>query len=230
MPELAQTWEKRTGRPLEQMLGTTELLHVFLAHPRGEDPPHVGSIGRPVPGYEVIIREMESFDPVPPGTQGILTVRGPTGTKYWKSPDKQNEAVRDGWNVIADIVQADDQGFVYFVARDDDLIMSGGLRIAPTQVEDALLRHPAVLECACVAARDPKGVRSCVVKAYIVVQNDADPSDELARELQDFVKQTAAPYLYPRIVEFAATLPRTHSGKIRRSELREVVPAKGDDS
>ncbi len=213
-------WIGVTAQPLTQFLGTTEMLHIFIAPIPGCAPPR-GALGRPVPGYNVVLRDPESFQPVDRGQEGILTVTGPTGTKYWKRPDKQGEAVRDGWNVIPDVLREDRDGYLYFVARADDMIMSGGMRISPAQVESALSRHPSVVESACVAAPDPHGIRPSVIKAYVVLAEGIRGGDELARELQEFVKANAAPYLYPRLVEFVEALPRTASGKLLRRALQE---------
>lgn len=219
--ELARAWEQQTGKRLSQFLGTTELLHCFLGFRHGEDEVRTNGIGRPVPGYEVVVRDSESFAPLPPGQHGLLTVRGPTGTKYWHRPDKQREAVVEGWNVVPDIVWAGEDGVLHFVARADEVIKSAGIRISPTQAEDALLRHEAVDACVCVAAPDPQGIRPSVVKAYVVLAKGFEPTDTLVSDLQRFVKETAAPYLYPRVVQFLEHLPTTSSGKIKRLELRE---------
>jgi 2-aminobenzoate-CoA ligase len=224
---VADDWIGVTAQPLTQFLGTTEMLHIFIA-PMPDCPPPRGALGRPVPGYNVVLRDPQTFQPVDRGQEGILTVTGPTGTKYWKRPDKQGEAVRDGWNVIPDVLREENDGYLYFVARADDMIMSGGMRISPAQVESALSRHPSVVESACVAAPDPHGVRPSVIKAYVVLAEGIRGGDELARELQDFVKANAAPYLYPRLVEFVQALPRTASGKLMRRALQERARESGE--
>lgn len=219
--ELARAWMTRTGQPLSQFLGTTELLHCFLAFRHGEDEVQSNAIGRPVPGYEIVVRDKESFAALPAGEHGILSVRGPTGTKYWRQPGKQRDAVVNGWNIVPDVVWADPDGYLHFVARDDEVIKSAGMRISPTQAEDAVLAHEAVEECVCVGAPDPQGARPAVVKAYIVLAEGFEPSDALVVDIQNFVKRTAAPYLYPRVVQFLTDLPKTTSGKVKRLELRE---------
>lgn len=224
IPRVAEKWESLTGKPLRQFLGTTEMLHVFLAGRSAESVP-TGSIGRPVPGYNVVLRDPSTFRPVRRGETGVLTVIGPTGTKYWQRPDKQREAVRQGWNVVSDIMREDEHGYFYFVSRADEVIMSGGMRISPAQVEEALMRHGAVAECACAAAPDPKGVRPAIVKAYIVLKDGVRPSVELVAEIQQFMKDTAPPYIYPRAIDFIDKLPRTASGKLMRRGLGEQQAA-----
>jgi 2-aminobenzoate-CoA ligase len=215
---LSLTWQQQTGQVLTQFLGTTEMLGCFIGGKPGA-PAHHRAIGPPVQGYEVVVREPETFEPVRDGVHGVLTVRGPTSTKYWKRPEKQREAVRFGWNAVPDIVFTTD-GLVHFVARQDDVIKSAGFRISPGQVEEVLGRHPSVAECACIGAPDPQGVRPEVIKACIVLRDPYVPTDELKAQLQAFVRSCAAPYLYPRVVEFVESLPRTASGKLQRSALR----------
>lgn len=215
---LTASWTRQTGLVLTQFLGTTEMLGCFVgSSPDVGVPP--GAIGPPVSGYEVVVRDPQTLEPVAEGIHGVLSVRGPTSTKYWKRPDKQREAVRGGWNLVPDVVYLKD-GHIHFVGRQDDVIKSGGFRISPSQVEEVLERHPAVVECACVGAADPEGVRPEVIKACVVLQEPNAASEELKRKLQAFVKASAPPYLCPRIVEFVDSLPRTASGKLRRSVLR----------
>jgi 2-aminobenzoate-CoA ligase len=157
---------------------------------------------------------------VPDGTHGLFAIRGPTGTVYWNKPDHQADVVRGGWNIFQDVVWRDGAGGFHYIARHDDMIISAGHNISPVQVEDALMRHDAVLECACVPAPDPTGRRGSVVKAFVVISEDRAATDDLRIELQNFVKANAPPYMYPRIVSFEAALPKTINGKILRSELR----------
>jgi 2-aminobenzoate-CoA ligase len=207
------------GLPLVQFLGTTEMLHNIVSYPAGEAP-KPGSFGRAVPGYEVVVRDPDTFSEVPRGTPGMLTVRGPTGIKYWRKPEQQKEAVRHGWNLVKDIVRMDDEGYLYYISRSDDVIVSAGYNIAPAEVEGVLLRHPSVLKVACIGAPDPTGRRSTVVKACIVLRPGYDPSDGLVANLQSFFKANAQPSMYPRLVEFLPELPETLTGKVRRAELR----------
>jgi 2-aminobenzoate-CoA ligase len=213
------------GLPLVQFLGTTEMLHNIVSYVPGEVP-RQGSFGRAVPGYEVVVRDPVSFEEVPRGEAGLLTVRGATGTKYWRKPEQQREAVREGWCVVKDIVRMDPDGYLYYVSRSDEMIISSGYNIAPADVEGVLLRHPSVRQVACVGAPDPTGRRATVVKACIVLRAGHEPSDRLVTELQEFFKANASPHIYPRLIEFLPALPQTPTGKVRRSELaiRRVAP------
>jgi len=219
LPErIAHECADALGLPLVQFLGTTETLHNIVSY-RADEPLRSGSFGRAVPGYEVVVRNPTTFAALPTGTAGILTVRGPTGTKYWRKPEKQKAAVRQGWSIINDIVRMDKDGYFYYISRSDEMIVSAGYNIAPADVEGVLLRHPSVLKVACIGAPDPSGHRSTVVKACIVLRQGYAPSDRLATELQDFFKANAQPSMYPRQIEFLHELPETLTGKIRRAEL-----------
>ncbi len=165
-----------------------------------------------MPGYEARIVG-EDMQTLPPGAVGKLAVRGPTGCRYLDDP-RQASYVRDGWNLTGDAFSMDADGYFWFQARTDDMIISSGYNISGFEVEAALLEHPLVAECAVVAAPDPE--RGHVVKAYVVA---AEPVD--ARVLQDHVKALIAPYKYPRRIEFVAALPRTPTGKVQRNVLRE---------
>jgi 2-aminobenzoate-CoA ligase len=219
-PELTEQWQARTGHPLAQLLGTTEMFHVFLSPRRGIDEIRPTSMGRAVPGYQVVVRDADSFAEVERGEAGLLTVIGPTGTKYWRKPDEQRRAVRQGWNVCQDLVRMDEDGYLYHLARTDDLIVSAGYNISPVEVESVLLKHPGVVEVAVVGAPDPGGVRSSIVKAFVVARQTHRPGAALARELQQFFREHGTPYMYPREIEFLDQLPKTVTGKIRRSDLR----------
>jgi acetyl-CoA synthetase len=141
--------------------------------------------------------------------------------EYWKDEPAMERAFRHGFYFTGDRAFVDEDGYFWFVGRDDDVIKSSGYRIGPFEVESALIEHPAVVECAVVGAPDPQGVRGIVVKAYIVLAEGYEASDELAKEIQEHVKTTTAPYKYPRIIEFMDELPKTISGKILRRELRK---------
>jgi len=219
--EIERAWMDVAGIPLEQFIGTTEMLHCFVTSTRPGELPHTATMGHAVPGYEVIVVDPESFEELPNGEQGLFAARGPTGTVYWNKPDHQKEVVRDGWNVFQDLVWRDEQGDFHYIARHDDMIISSGYNISPVQVENVLMQHDAVQECACVPAPDPSGRRGHVVKAYIVTAAGRDGDDALVGELQDYVKTNAAPYMYPRVISFERELPKTINGKILRSELRE---------
>jgi len=197
-------------------IGTTELIHIFIAAAGTAVRP--GAIGRPVPGYEVAILDND-LRPLPVGKVGRLAVRGPTGCRYLADP-RQRDYVQGGWNLTGDAAHLDEDGYVFFKARTDDLILSAGYNIGAPEVEAAVLQHPAVAECAVTGVPDPD--RGHAVKASIVLKAGHAPSDALAREIQDFVKATIAPYKYPRVVEFLDELPKTASGKLQRFRLKEA--------
>ncbi|GAY08112.1 acyl-CoA synthetase [Pseudonocardia sp. N23] len=215
---IAVSFEETFGLPLIQYLGTTELLHVVITY-GADEARRSGIIGRAMPGYDVSVRDPESLAALPPGRPGLLAIRGVTGTRYWRRPEMQAAAVHDGWSVFKDLVQIDDDGYIAYVGRTDDMIVSSGFNIPPAYVEGILATHPSVRQVACVGAPDPTGRRSTVVKAYISLRDGSPPSPELATELQDYFKSNGQPHMYPRIVEFLPQLPQTLTGKISRSDL-----------
>jgi 2-aminobenzoate-CoA ligase len=223
--EINRAWTAATGLTLEQFLGTTELLHIFLGIRHGIDTPRPGAIGRPVPGYEISLRDPVTFVPVGTGEYGLLCVRGATGTCYLNRPDAQAATVREGWNVFQDIVTVDADGFIHYVARHDDIIVSGGHSISPAEVEQILLSHPAVVECACVPARDRSGERPNIVMAFVVLTDAVARSDRTKQDLQRYFKIAGPPYMYPREITFVDSLPRTLNGKILRADLRRIADA-----
>jgi len=195
------------------------MLHIFVSSPEEEIRP--GSTGRVVPGYEARVIDDEG-NPVPPGTIGHLAVRGPTGCRYLDNLERQRIYVRNGWNLPGDSYVMDADGYFWYQARTDDLIVSAGHKISGPEIEAVLLDHPAVAECGVVAAPDES--RGFIVKAYIVPRPGFVPGQELVKELQDFVKAEVAPYKYPRAIEFLESLPRTDTGKLQRFRLREMNP------
>jgi 2-aminobenzoate-CoA ligase len=211
---VAQAWHERTGIRIVDGIGATEMLHIFIAA-RAEDS-KFGSVGTPVPGYEAMVVGAD-MQPLPAGEVGRLAVRGPTGCRYLADP-RQTDYVVDGWNVTGDAFRADEDGYFWFEARNDDLIVSSGYNISPFEVETALLEHDAVAECAVVAA--PDEARGHVVKAFVVLPDGTTGDAALVEALQSHVKQRIAPYKYPRRIEFLDALPRTPTGKVQRSELR----------
>jgi 2-aminobenzoate-CoA ligase len=211
-----QEWCRRTGVEILDGIGSTEMFHIFISARPGRV--RAGSTGTAVPGYEARVVD-DQLNEVPRGTPGLLAVRGPTGCRYWRKPDRQRDYVRDGWNMTGDVYRQDDEGYFWYQCRNDDLIICGGYNIAGPEVENILLEHEAVLEAAVVASPDP--LRGAVPKAFIVLKQGITPSPALATALQDHVKHELAPYKYPREVEFVTALPRTETGKIRRVELRE---------
>lgn len=212
-----EAFEQATGVRLIDGLGATELLHIFIA--TADDECRAGATGKPLPGYEARIVDDEG-EAVPDGVVGRLAVRGPIGCRYLRD-DRQMSYVQDGWNLTGDSYLRDSDGYYYYQARSDDMIISSGYNIAAPEVEDALLAHDAVAEAGVVGVADPK--RGAVVKAYVHLNEPATASEALAEELKTFVKATIAPYKYPRIVVFSdKPLPKTPTGKLRRQSLGEA--------
>lgn len=208
-------WKTETGIELMDGIGATEMLHIFLAAPRGAIRP--GSTGIPVPGYEARIIDEEGR-PVPDGTPGRLAMRGPTGCRYL-ADSRQTNYVRDGWNVSGDTYIRDSEGYFWYQARSDDMIVSAGYNIAGPEVEASLLTHPAVAECGVVGMPDDE--RGMIVKAYVVLRPGHAPDAAMAKTLQDYVKADIAPFKYPRQIAFVEALPKTQTGKLQRFALRE---------
>ncbi|HEY6235146.1 MAG TPA: AMP-binding protein, partial [Candidatus Elarobacter sp.] len=213
-------WENATGVRIIDGIGSTEMLHIFIAASGDEIRP--GATGKPVPGYVACVLD-DDGKPLPPGNVGRLAVKGPTGCRYLADP-RQRDYVQHGWNLTGDAYLLDDEGYFWYQARTDDMIISSGYNIAGPEVEGALLEHPRVVECAVVGA--PDEARGTIVKAFVVLRQAQDDTrdgggdDALAAELQDFVKSRIAPYKYPRAIEFVAELPRTQTGKLQRFKLR----------
>ena len=207
-------WREKTGVPIINGIGSTEMIHTFIANRLHDARP--GATGVPVTGYEARIVDDDMND-LPPGEPGKLAVRGPSGCRYL-ADERQKVYVRDGWNLTGDTFTCDEEGIYRFVARADDMIISAGYNIAGPEVEAALLAHPAVAECAVIGAPDEE--RGEIVEAHVVTKAGVAASPELARALQDHVKATLAPYKYPRSVKFAEALPKTTTGKIQRFALR----------
>ena len=174
--------------------------------------------GEVVPGYQAMVIDEKSMQPVPDGETGLLAVKGPTGCRYLGKTYRQQNYVRQGWNIPGDIYIRDSDGFFHYQCRNDDIIISGGINIAAPEIEGVLLEHPAVFEAAVVGS--PDDLHGMVPKAFIVLQGTHRPSDDLKKELQDYVRRELAPYKYPRKIEFVKELPKTSTGKIRRTELR----------
>lgn len=214
----ADTWHtfhEVTGIRIADCLGATEMMHGFVG--AGADRMRPGRIGTPVGGYEVQIVNEDGV-PCAPGESGLLRVRGPGGCRYLDDVDRQAEYVRDGWNYPGDVCRVEEDGYLSYVARADDMIISAGYNIAAPEVEEILRRAPEVADCAVVGAPDPE--RTSVVKAYVVLAPGVNPGPETVRKLQDFAKAQMAPYKYPRLIEFIDELPRTATGKLQRSRLR----------
>ncbi len=214
-------WEDATGVRIIDGIGSTEMLHIFIAASGDEIRP--GATGKPVPGYVACILD-DDGKPLPPGNVGRLAVKGPTGCRYLADP-RQREYVQHGWNLTGDAYLLDEDGYFWYQARTDDMIISSGYNIAGPEVEGALLEHPRVLECAVVGA--PDEARGTIVKAFVVLRQAQDDKEAgaqddaaLVSELQEFVKARIAPYKYPRAIEFVTELPRTQTGKLQRFKLR----------
>lgn len=212
-----EAWVRKTGKPILDGIGATEMLHVFISNRLDDHGP--GRTGRPVPGYEAKVVD-EAMHEVPRGTVGRLAVRGPTGCRYMADP-RQAEYVKDGWNITGDAFFQDEAGYFHFAARNDDMIVSAGYNIAGPEVEAALLAHDAVAECAVIGAADEE--RGQIVEAHVVLAEGFAASDLLVKTLQDHVKATIAPYKYPRAIRFVEALPKTSTGKIQRFALRKAA-------
>jgi 2-aminobenzoate-CoA ligase len=211
-------WFDATGVRLMDGLGSTEMLHVFIGC-SGEDA-LPGSTGRVVPGFRAAILD-EHGNEAAPNTIGRLAVTGPTGCRYLDDLDNQKTYVQGGWNLTGDAYRVDDNGYFWFQARMDDMIISSGYNISGPEVENVLLSDPAVAECGVVGA--PDEARGQIVKAYVVPAPGLDCGDALTRRLQDYVKAQLAPYKYPRAIEYVSSLPRTQTGKLQRFRLRELA-------
>jgi 2-aminobenzoate-CoA ligase len=212
---VAEQFREIVGRPLIDGLGSTEMLHVFIS--AADEAALPGATGKVVPGYQAAVLDIDGA-PVPDGTPGFLAVRGPTGCRYLEDP-RQRDYVRDGWNITGDTYVRDADGYFRFVARSDDMIISSGYNIAAPEVEEVLLTHPDVEECAVVGTPDPD--RGSVVTAFVVLRSGVASGPDVARALQEHAKANAAPYKYPRRVRFIEALPRNPSGKLQRYLLRE---------
>jgi 2-aminobenzoate-CoA ligase len=223
-------WEQfrdATGIAIMDGIGSTEMLHIFIAAADGDIRP--GSTGTPVPGYRAAILDEDGAE-VSDGQPGRLAVKGPTGCRYLSDP-RQRTYVQHGWNITGDTYIRDGDGYYWYQARSDDMIISSGYNIAGAEVEEALLGHPDVLEVAVIGAPDPD--RGMIVQAYVVLRDPAaadqdqaaqeKAAQEKAAELQEFAKQSIAPYKYPRVVEFVTELPKTITGKTQRYRLRQLA-------
>ena len=217
-PNTFNKFKDNYGIEIYDGIGTTEMLHIFISH-RQQDDIVPGVTGFAVPGYEAKVIDPDTGEENDRGEPGLLAVRGPTGITYWNRPEKQEDAVRDGWSLPGDIyVQREDGRFEY-KSRRDDLIISSGYNIPGPEVEAVIEEVEEVSEVAVIGAPDEE--RGQIVKAYIVLAEGAEGSEELTEEIQNHVKNTLAPYKYPRAVEYVQELPRTETGKIQRVKLRE---------
>jgi 2-aminobenzoate-CoA ligase len=209
-----QLWRQATGIEIIDGIGSTELFHIFISADEAHAKP--GATGFVVPGYRATVLDDQGQE-LPRGQVGRLAVKGPTGCKYLDDP-RQAQYVQDGWNLTGDAYLIDEDGQFVYQARTDDMIISGGYNIAGPEVESALLLHPAVAECGVVGVADE--ARGMVVKAFVVLKPGQVGDSAMAKALQEFVKQTIAPYKYPREIEFRDQLPRTETGKLQRFRLK----------
>ncbi len=214
-PSTRALWQDATGITLIDGIGATEMLHIFISAAGADVRP--GATGKAIPGYRARIVDDDGH-PLPAGEVGRLAVQGPTGCRYL-ADERQRVYVQNGWNLTGDAYLMDADGYFWFQARTDDIILTAGYNVAGPEVENALLEHPAVAECAVVGAPDAE--RGTIVKAFIVLKPGYTGDAALAQSLQAFVKNAIAPYKYPREVEFCATLPRADTGKLQRFKLRQ---------
>ena len=210
-----QLWKQATGIELLDGIGATEMFHIFISS-AGSDVRR-GAIGKVVPGYRACVMD-DQGDPVPPGTVGRLAVIGPTGCRYLDEP-RQKKYVKHGWNYPGDSFLMDEDGYFFYQARDDDMIITAGYNVAGPEVENCLAQHDAVAECAVIG--QPDAERGMIVKAFVVLKPGVAAGSATRSLLQDFVKANLAPYKYPRQVEFLSQLPRTETGKLQRHRLRQ---------
>lgn len=210
----SDAWHEATGVRIIDGIGSTEMIHIFIS--ASGDAVRPGATGKVVPGYEACLLD-EAGRPLPPGSTGRLAVRGPTGCRYLDDA-RQAAYVQHGWNLTGDVYRLDEDGYFWFVARSDDMIISSGYNIGAPEVENALLGHPAVAEAAVIGVPDEE--RGQIVKAFVVLNADQEPSDKLRCELQAHVKDVIAPYKYPRALDFVDALPKTQTGKLQRFRLK----------
>lgn len=220
-PEIYKRWKERFGVDILDGIGSTEMLHIFLSNQPGKIRP--GSSGHPVPGYEARIEDEDGHE-VPRGESGNLLVRGGSGApEYWNRPDKTASTMRQGgWMFTGDRYHQDEDGFFWYEGRSDDMFKVSGQWVSPVEVENVLMEHPSIHECAVVIGTDEDGLQR--THAYVTLKVGARATDILEAELQNFVKARMAPYKYPRKIFFMNELPKTATGKIQRFKLREGIP------
>ena len=219
-PDTFQTWYDATGLKLMEAFGQTES-SVIVGTLRGMEA-KPGSMGKPSPQFHVELVDNEG-NPVPPGEEGEIVVsiepRVPgIFVEYYRNEEKTNETLCNGWHHTGDVAWKDEDGYFWYMGRNDDIIKSSGYRISPFEIESVLMEHPGVLECAVTGVPDP--VRGQLVKATIVLRGGYEPTEELKKEIQALAKKETAPYKYPRVVDFVDAMPKTISGKVRRVEIR----------
>ena len=210
-----QDWYDATGLKIIDGIGSTEILHIFISS--NEENMKPGATGLAITGYEAKIVDQDGIE-LPTNEPGRLAVKGITGCKYLNREDKQLEYVENGWNITGDIFRQDEEGYLWFVARGDDMIISSGYNIAAIEVESVLLTHEDILECAVVGLPDEE--RGMLVCAHIVLKDMSKATDAMKNRIQHWFKEVAAPYKYPRVIYFTEELPKTETGKIQRFKLK----------
>jgi len=218
-PELYRRWKESFGVEILDGIGSAEMFHIYISNYPGDVVP--GSLGRLVPGYEARLVGPEGND-VAGGEAGTLWIKGESAAiLYWQAHEKSKQVLRGDWVVTGDLMRCDAQGCFWYEGRSDDMLKVGGIFVSPLEVENCLLQHPLVAECAVIGYKDADGLVK--PKAFVVLrQRQGD--DALAQELQDFVKRRLAPFKYPRVVEFAPSLPKNDRGKIDRRRLEAEAP------
>ncbi|MGB4117215.1 MAG: AMP-binding protein [Polaromonas sp.] len=211
-----QLWKEATGIEMLDGIGATEMFHIFISSKPADI--RRGAIGKVVPGYTAKVVDDQGVE-VPLGTVGKLAVIGPTGCKYLDDA-RQTNYVKNGWNYPGDAFTQDADGYFFYQARDDDMIITSGYNVGGPEVEDALMQHPAVAECGVIGLPDDE--RGMVVKAFVVLKPGIEGDDAARKLLQDHVKATLAPFKYPRQIQFVGNLPRTETGKLQRFKLRST--------
>lgn len=221
LPAATRTlWRDAVGIELIDGIGATELLHIFIS--ANEEEARAGYTGKAVPGWQACILDADG-NPLPTGEIGHLAVKGPVGCRYL-ADERQQQYVQKGWNMTGDLYRMTEDGYFEYISRSDVMIISSGYNIAAPEVENTILLHSAVAECAVVGL--PDEMRGQVISAFVVLHSEHVPSESLKQELQDFVKEKIAPYKYPRRLEFCRSLPKTATGKLQRYQLKELEDQK----
>ena len=212
-----EQWYAATGLQIYDGIGGTEMIHIYIA----SEPANYrsGALGKPLPGYRAMLVDQD-MQPMPPGQEGWLAIKGPVGCRYLND-DRQKKYVRDGWNITGDTYHTDEDGYFYYHARVDDIIVTSGYNVSSPEVESVLLEHLAVAECAVIGIPDED--RGQILKAFVVLKAGETGDDRMVKALQDYVKNNAAPYKYPRAISFVNALPRTETGKLQRFRLKETT-------
>jgi 2-aminobenzoate-CoA ligase len=222
-PATFREWQDITGVPMINGFGISELLHIFISASGDDIRP--GAIGKAIPGFQVRVVG-DDYNDVAPGEIGQIIIKGPNGCRYLDDVERQKGYIRDGWNLSGDLCRIDEDGYIYYEARTDDMILTGGYNVSGLEVEAVLLEHPSVRECAVVGA--PNSARGQIVKAFVVPADAAATTDSTVSELQDFVKSQISAFKYPRAIEFVDELPHTATGKIQRGALRQRERQRAD--